>query len=100
MLNAFRYKNFQCQKHNKFFEINLYQKKLTNTHHWRATLARPSRDIDLQYRRKKDALDHEPPHQEGPDDAPSQGKQGNTSFPKPNSSMTVLTRVSPEILQE
>lgn len=46
------YKNFRCAKHNRFFEVNLYQKNAINTHHWRATLARPSRDIDLSFRRK------------------------------------------------
>jgi hypothetical protein len=45
-----RYKNFRCHVHNKFFEVNLYQKNPTNTHHWRSTLARPSRDIDLAFR--------------------------------------------------
>jgi hypothetical protein len=96
VLNASRYKNFRCQKHNKFFELNLYEKNPTNTHHWRATLARPSRDIDLQYRREKATIDYEPSHQEGLDDPSSQGKQGNASFPKLNSSITALTQVSPE----
>ncbi|KAI0098719.1 hypothetical protein GGR51DRAFT_552449 [Nemania sp. FL0031] len=44
------YKNFRCQQHNKFFEINLYQKNALNTHHWRANSARPSKDIDLEFR--------------------------------------------------
>ncbi|KAF2105213.1 hypothetical protein BDV96DRAFT_617900 [Lophiotrema nucula] len=42
-------KNFRCEKHNKFFEVNLYQTSPTNTHHWRVNLARPSRDIDLAF---------------------------------------------------
>ncbi|KAL8706817.1 MAG: hypothetical protein Q9201_000188 [Fulgogasparrea decipioides] len=46
------YKNFRCGKHNRFFEINLYQKNPTNAHHWRINLARPSKDIDLAFRRK------------------------------------------------
>jgi hypothetical protein len=46
-LIAFRYKNFKCDIHDKFFEVNLYQKDPINRHHWRATLARPSDDIDL-----------------------------------------------------
>jgi hypothetical protein len=33
--------------HNKFFELNLYQKDPVNKHHWRANIARPSADIDL-----------------------------------------------------
>lgn len=36
--------------HNKFFELNLYQKNATSAHHWRANLARVSRDIDLAFR--------------------------------------------------
>jgi hypothetical protein len=42
-----RYKNFKCTEHNKFFEVNLYQKDPINTHHWRANLARPASEIDL-----------------------------------------------------
>ncbi|KAM3558131.1 hypothetical protein MY1884_004151 [Beauveria asiatica] len=42
------YKNFRCQTHDKFFELNIYQKDPVNLHHWRANLARPARDIDLQ----------------------------------------------------
>jgi hypothetical protein len=44
---TFRYKNFKCTAHNKFFELNLYQKDPVNKHHWRANIARPSADIDL-----------------------------------------------------
>ncbi|KAM3556918.1 hypothetical protein ARSEF4850_005306 [Beauveria asiatica] len=44
-LNA--YKNFKCEVHNKFFELNVYQKDPVNKHHWRANLARPAREIDL-----------------------------------------------------
>lgn len=47
------YKNFKCNLHNKFFEVNLYQKSPRNAHHWRANLARPSRDIDLAYRQEQ-----------------------------------------------
>lgn len=32
--------------------MNLYQKNPGDTHHWRANLARPSRDVDLAYRQK------------------------------------------------
>lgn len=53
IINTCRYKNFRCEKHNKFFEINLYQKNPINAHHWRVNLARPSRDIDLTFRRKE-----------------------------------------------
>ena len=33
-----RYKNFKCDAHNKFFEVNLYQKNPINKHHWRANI--------------------------------------------------------------
>src|SRR5439155_3048055 len=46
-LIACRYKNFKCTSHNKFFELNLYQKDSVNRHHWRANIARPAADIDL-----------------------------------------------------
>jgi hypothetical protein len=42
-----RYKNFRCAAHNKFFELNLYEKNPINTHHWRANIARPATEIDL-----------------------------------------------------
>ncbi|WPH02449.1 Hypothetical protein R9X50_00531300 [Acrodontium crateriforme] len=41
------YKNQKCETHNKFFELNVYQKDPVNKHHWRANLARPAREIDL-----------------------------------------------------
>ncbi|KAI1189503.1 hypothetical protein F5B17DRAFT_428492 [Nemania serpens] len=41
------YKNFKCEQHDKFFEVNLYQKDPVNAHHWRANLARPASEIDL-----------------------------------------------------
>ncbi|KAF2792874.1 hypothetical protein K505DRAFT_350319 [Melanomma pulvis-pyrius CBS 109.77] len=44
-LNTF--KNFKCDSHNKFFELNIYQKDPTNAHHWRANIARPAAEIDL-----------------------------------------------------
>ncbi|KAI8721452.1 hypothetical protein NCS52_00592800 [Fusarium sp. LHS14.1] len=44
-LNA--YKNFRCDAHNRFFEVNLYQRDPINKHHWRDNLARPATDIDL-----------------------------------------------------
>ncbi len=44
---AYRYKNFKCASHNKFFELNLYQKDPVNRHHWRANIARPAAYIDL-----------------------------------------------------
>jgi hypothetical protein len=46
-LIACRYKNFKCTLHNKFFELNLYQKDPVNRHHWRANIAKPAADIDL-----------------------------------------------------
>ncbi|KAL5382851.1 hypothetical protein PMIN02_009818 [Paraphaeosphaeria minitans] len=50
-LNSF--KNFRCSSHDKFFEVNLYQKNPSNTHHWQSNLARPSQEIDLVFRRQK-----------------------------------------------
>ncbi|KAJ5224940.1 hypothetical protein N7468_006165 [Penicillium chermesinum] len=41
------YKNFKCTTHNKFFELNIYQKNPINKHHWRFNIARPSTDIDI-----------------------------------------------------
>ncbi|KAJ4372081.1 hypothetical protein N0V83_003854 [Neocucurbitaria cava] len=41
------YKNFKCAVHNKFFEVNVYQKNAINAHHWRANIARPAGEIDL-----------------------------------------------------
>lgn len=46
------YKNCKCDTHNKFFEVNLYQKNPINKHHWRANIARPSTDIDLPLKQK------------------------------------------------
>ncbi|KAK4206094.1 hypothetical protein QBC37DRAFT_381425 [Rhypophila decipiens] len=54
------YKNFRCTRHNKFFELNLYQKNATNAHHWRSNLARPSRDIDLAFRKEEDSISSSP----------------------------------------
>lgn len=42
-----RYKNFRRTEHDKFFEVNLYQRDPINRHHWRANLARPASEIDL-----------------------------------------------------
>lgn len=33
--------------HNLFFELNIYKKSPVNKHHWRANIARPAGDIDL-----------------------------------------------------
>ncbi|KAF6811400.1 MFS multidrug transporter [Colletotrichum musicola] len=41
------FKNFKCDQHNRFFELNLYQKDPVNKHHWRANLARPASSIDV-----------------------------------------------------
>ncbi|ERT03291.1 hypothetical protein HMPREF1624_01598 [Sporothrix schenckii ATCC 58251] len=41
------YKNYKCDSHNKFFEVNVYQKDPTNRHHWRVNVARPAVNIDL-----------------------------------------------------
>ncbi|KAL8387092.1 hypothetical protein RB595_010163 [Gaeumannomyces hyphopodioides] len=42
------YKNFKCDSHNKFFEVNIYQKDPVNQHHWRVNIARPGSEIDLK----------------------------------------------------
>ena len=82
-----RYKNFRCQNHNRFFEVNLYQKNPTNAHHWRANLARPSRDIDLAFRRKdpeaesSNKVEESVGQEEKQDLLPSE-IQGKTSFPE------------------
>ncbi|KAK8055651.1 hypothetical protein PG993_000878 [Apiospora rasikravindrae] len=41
------YKNYKCDTHDRFFEVNIYQKDPVNKHHWRANLARPASSIDL-----------------------------------------------------
>ncbi|KAK8028479.1 hypothetical protein PG991_005535 [Apiospora marii] len=41
------YKNYKCEVHDKFFELNVYQKDPVNKHHWRANIARPASSIDL-----------------------------------------------------
>jgi hypothetical protein len=46
-IKANSYKNFKCKSHNRFFELNLYQKDPVNKHHWRANIARPAAEIDL-----------------------------------------------------
>lgn len=45
--------NFQCHRHNTFFEINLYQRESVNQHHWSATIARPAAEIDVPRLRAK-----------------------------------------------
>ena len=82
-----RYKNFRCEKHNKFFEINLYQKNPANKHHWRVNLARPSRDIDLAFRRKDPEAEsgnkaEESAGQEERQELLSSDIQGKSSFPE------------------
>lgn len=49
-----RYKNYKCVAHNKFFELNIYQKDPVNQHHWRLNISRPAGDIDIW----KDKYDH------------------------------------------
>ncbi|KAF2831753.1 hypothetical protein CC86DRAFT_282155 [Ophiobolus disseminans] len=44
-LNIF--KNYECATHNRFFEVNVYEKNPVNAHHWRANIARPATQIDL-----------------------------------------------------
>lgn len=45
--SSYRYKNFKCAKHNRFFEVNVYEKNAVNAHHWRHNIARPAGEIDL-----------------------------------------------------
>jgi hypothetical protein len=40
-----RYKNYRCSSHNKFFELNIYEKDPVNKQHWRANIARPAGEI-------------------------------------------------------
>jgi hypothetical protein len=42
-----RFKNYRCVAHDRFFEVNVYQKDPVNAHHWRANIARPGSEIDL-----------------------------------------------------
>lgn len=41
------HKNFKYTSHNRFLELNLYQKDPVNKHHWRLDVTRPSKEIDL-----------------------------------------------------
>ncbi|KAI4957781.1 hypothetical protein J4E86_004920 [Alternaria arbusti] len=41
------FKNFKCAAHNKFFEVNVYQKNPVNAHIWRTNIARPAAQTDL-----------------------------------------------------
>ncbi|KAH7251377.1 hypothetical protein BKA59DRAFT_524613 [Fusarium tricinctum] len=41
------YKNYRRRGHNKFFEVNIYQKNPVNEHYWRADIARPAGSVDL-----------------------------------------------------
>ena len=41
--------------HDKFFEVNLYQKHQLNRHHWRAIMLRPEEQIDSPTKPKKAA---------------------------------------------
>lgn len=83
-----RYKSFKCEAHNRFFEVNLYQKNPTNAHHWRANLARPAGDIDLSFRN----TDKEQGKEEGTTvlgssrDCPSPDPDPELSPPEPSSS--------------
>ncbi|PON21197.1 hypothetical protein TGAM01_v209923 [Trichoderma gamsii] len=77
-LNSF--KNFKCGSHNKFFEVNLYQKNPINRHHWRANLARPSTDIDLSLKQKAEekSSDIRAESSTSPP-GPTSGESGSTS---------------------
>lgn len=93
-----RYKNFRCEKHNKFFETNLYQKNPTNVHQWRVNLARPSRDIDLAFRQKDPGAEssnkmEKPAGQEEKQKPLSSDMQGKASFPEPRISLSQALQV-------
>ncbi|RYP42426.1 hypothetical protein DL768_010347 [Monosporascus sp. mg162] len=79
------YKNFRCGKHNRYFELNLYQKNAINTHHWRVNLARPTKDIDLAFRQKeaeaKSGKVEEVPEGEETREPPPSNLQRKTSSP-------------------
>jgi hypothetical protein len=47
LIGKLRYKNFKYVDHNRFFELNVYQKDPVNEHHWRHNIARPAGEIDL-----------------------------------------------------
>ncbi|KAI0521405.1 hypothetical protein F5B22DRAFT_596742 [Xylaria bambusicola] len=82
-LNSF--KNFKCDQHNKFFDVNLYQKNPVNTHHWRANLAQPSRDIDLASRSPEQEQNRE---EGGPSqDCPPSDPDPELSPPEPSGSL-------------
>ncbi|MCJ1241960.1 hypothetical protein MMC14_009967, partial [Varicellaria rhodocarpa] len=98
-----RYKNFRCEKHNKFFEINLYQKNPANKHHWRVNLARPSRDIDLAFRRKDPEAEsgnkaEESAGQEERQELLSSDIQGKSSFPELRISLSQTLEEADEIV--
>ena len=41
------YKNYKCDTHDRFLEVNICQKDPVNKHPWRVNLARPASSIDL-----------------------------------------------------
>ncbi|OAX81228.1 hypothetical protein ACJ72_04430 [Emergomyces africanus] len=92
------YKNFRCAIHNKFFELNLYQKNPTITHHWRSNLARPSRDIDLSLQKEEEEpskhIRKSETEQEGNQDPPSSENNGNTVFLNLKSSLVSALEVT------
>ncbi|KAL6832263.1 hypothetical protein V8C40DRAFT_273617 [Trichoderma camerunense] len=81
------YKNFKCNTHDKFFEVNLYQQNPTNRHHWRANIARPATDIDLVYRQKKEKstqdIKAEDMKQEDHGGEPEHGGPSSSTLPDP-----------------
>ncbi|RDW56549.1 hypothetical protein BP6252_14099 [Coleophoma cylindrospora] len=77
------YKNYRCEKHNKFFEINLYQKTPANPHHWLTHRTQSSREIDLAFRKRDNPFGDKPSRKEG-----SQSQEhlplDSSPFPKAN----------------
>jgi hypothetical protein len=69
-----------------FFEVNIYQEDAVNKHHWRATIARPATDIDLQQRSNSEKDDFASVH-------------GNTRDQRLQFVKYCLQKVLPEICQ-
>ncbi|KFZ00470.1 hypothetical protein V500_01053 [Pseudogymnoascus sp. VKM F-4518 (FW-2643)] len=79
------YKNFKCLIHNKFFEVNLYEKDPVNRHHWRATISRPAEEIDIPAKPMKAARSGSfQLSKHLPNKSLAQGSEQQHVSPKPN----------------
>ncbi|KAL9130055.1 MAG: hypothetical protein Q9217_001659 [Psora testacea] len=100
------YKNFRCEKHSRFFEINLYQNNPTNAHHWRVNLARPSSNIDLAFQQKDPEAEssnkaEDSAGQEEKQELLSSDIQGKSSFPELRISLSkALEEADEAVLQK